>query len=273
MAALIEAQRQAFGAGTYMQAVAQRATDTGTMLGFLVFFGPSLLGRVPVRRVVHAQRRDPRYRRAPAAVPAPAQHGLRHRPAADAVVGVDASDHEFLGDQPGQRGCADVRGIVANLLMMLGYLSSIVLAMQLPASGGSPALAGAGRAHGTEQLPDAVGGLHPGLLRLRPRLLRAPAARLAAGLRAGAVRAAGHAQSLVAGALPVRTDGMAVALDDLREAPGHAPRARAGLTHACAKRPARRGVPVRHAGRRSDFRPAMLREGHALIHAHHRGYP
>ena len=44
MATLIDGERQAFGSGTYADAVAQRATDTGAMLGFLVFFGPSLLG-------------------------------------------------------------------------------------------------------------------------------------------------------------------------------------------------------------------------------------
>src|SRR5688500_16136464 len=36
MAALIEGERQAYGSGSYVQAVAQRATDTGTMLGFIV---------------------------------------------------------------------------------------------------------------------------------------------------------------------------------------------------------------------------------------------
>ncbi|TWI01051.1 uncharacterized protein IP90_02673 [Luteimonas cucumeris] len=44
MASLIEAERLAYGSGTYAQAVAQRAVDTGTMIGFLPFFGTSILG-------------------------------------------------------------------------------------------------------------------------------------------------------------------------------------------------------------------------------------
>ena len=44
MAALIDGERQAYGAGTFADAVAQRSTDTGAMLGFIVFFGPALLG-------------------------------------------------------------------------------------------------------------------------------------------------------------------------------------------------------------------------------------
>jgi uncharacterized protein len=44
MAAVLEAQRQAFGAGTWAEAVAQRREDLGQMLGFLVFFGWQILG-------------------------------------------------------------------------------------------------------------------------------------------------------------------------------------------------------------------------------------
>ncbi|MCY7354800.1 MAG: DUF418 domain-containing protein [Lysobacter sp.] len=44
MSALIEAQRLAYGSGTYVQAVTQRVADTGTMLSFVIFFGPAVLG-------------------------------------------------------------------------------------------------------------------------------------------------------------------------------------------------------------------------------------
>lgn len=44
MAAMIEAQRQAFGAGTWAEAVAQRRQDLLQMLGFLVFWGWQILG-------------------------------------------------------------------------------------------------------------------------------------------------------------------------------------------------------------------------------------
>ncbi len=44
MSAMAEAQRLAYGSGTYAEAVSQRAADTGMMLGFLVFFGPLVLG-------------------------------------------------------------------------------------------------------------------------------------------------------------------------------------------------------------------------------------
>src|SRR5690606_2646777 len=96
------------------------------------------------------------------------------------------------------------------------------------------ALAGPGRAHGADQLPAAVGGLHPGVLQLRPGLLRADAARLAGGVRAGAVRAAGDLQPRLAGAFPLRADGVAVALGHLpapaADAPARAARGRARLT-------------------------------------------
>src|SRR5690606_18024578 len=91
-------------------------------------------------------------------------------------------------------------------------------------------LAGARRTHGPDQLPDAVGGLHPGVLRLWPGLVRPAAARLARAFRAGAVRAAGTAGPRLAGALPLRPDGMAVALGHLpapaADAPARAARGR-----------------------------------------------
>jgi uncharacterized protein len=44
MAEWNEAQRQAYGSGTYIEAVVQRATDVGTMLGFVLMFGTFILG-------------------------------------------------------------------------------------------------------------------------------------------------------------------------------------------------------------------------------------
>lgn len=44
MAALVEAQRQAYGSGSFAEATAQRVADLGVMLGFLPFFGTQVLG-------------------------------------------------------------------------------------------------------------------------------------------------------------------------------------------------------------------------------------
>jgi len=44
MAAVLEAQRQAYGSGTFAEATAQRLADLKMMMGFLMFWGPQLLG-------------------------------------------------------------------------------------------------------------------------------------------------------------------------------------------------------------------------------------
>ncbi|MGS1079995.1 DUF418 domain-containing protein [Pseudoxanthomonas beigongshangi] len=44
MNAMLEAQRHAYGAGTYLEAVAQRASDVGFMLSNLLFIGPTVFG-------------------------------------------------------------------------------------------------------------------------------------------------------------------------------------------------------------------------------------
>jgi uncharacterized protein len=44
MAAVLEAQRQAYGSGSFAEATAQRLADLKMMMGFLVFWGPQLLG-------------------------------------------------------------------------------------------------------------------------------------------------------------------------------------------------------------------------------------
>ena len=132
MSALIDGERLAFGAGSYAQAVAQRATDTGTMLGLLVFFGPSLVGvflfgawfmRSGVIR--NASAHLPLFRR------------LRN---VGFGIGLplmlwSAWTHPTMSFSEVSPGSAAAQSAaqVANLLMMLAYLSVIVLAMQLPA--------------------------------------------------------------------------------------------------------------------------------------------
>jgi len=44
MNAMLEAQRHAYGSGTYLEAVAQRASDVGFMLSNLLFIGPTVFG-------------------------------------------------------------------------------------------------------------------------------------------------------------------------------------------------------------------------------------
>ncbi|MCM2355348.1 MAG: DUF418 domain-containing protein [Arenimonas sp.] len=44
MAAEVEAQRQAYGSGTFAEATVQRLHDLGSMMGFIVIYGPFVLG-------------------------------------------------------------------------------------------------------------------------------------------------------------------------------------------------------------------------------------
>jgi hypothetical protein len=74
------------------------------------------------------------------------------------------------------------------------------------------------RSHGAHELPDAVGGLHAAVLRLwtgAARQGRNCAGRIA---HAPTVGCAGGVQHALAGAVPVRTDGVALAQSDLRTA-------------------------------------------------------
>src|SRR5690606_33180506 len=92
-----------------------------------------------------------------------ADHGFR--PAGPGLVdGAGAADAWRRRDGPGLPGLVRARAAVAG-------------------PGTVPGPAGAGRAHGPDQLPDAVGGLHHDLLRLRPRVFRATAPGLAAAVR------------------------------------------------------------------------------------------
>ncbi len=132
MASLIEGERRAFGSGTYMEAVAQRATDTGAMLGFVVFFGPTLLGvflfgawfmRSGVIRDSAAHL--PLFRRLRnlgfgIGLPLMLWSAWSHPTMSFSGITIGGS-------------AAQAAAQVANLLMMLAYMSVIVLAMQQPA--------------------------------------------------------------------------------------------------------------------------------------------
>ena len=156
MTALVDGERLAFGTGSYMQAVAQRATDTGAMLGFLVFFGPTLLGvflfgawfmRSGVIRDSSAHL--PLFRR------------LRNL---GFGIGLplmlwSAWTHPTMSFSEMSLGsaAAQTAAQVANLLMMLGYLSAVVLAMRQPAWAGRLRwLAPAGRMALTNYLMQSV---------------------------------------------------------------------------------------------------------------------
>jgi uncharacterized protein len=111
---------------------AQRATDTGTMLGFIVFFGPALLGvfligawflRSGVIRDSNAHR--PLFRRLRnlgfgVGLPLMLWSAWMHPTMSFSEISIGSA-------------AAQTAGQVANLLMCLGYMSLIVLAMQKPA--------------------------------------------------------------------------------------------------------------------------------------------
>ena len=132
MTALSEAQRLAYGSGTYMQAVAQRSDDTGTMLGFLVFFGPAVLGMFLFGAwfVRSGVIRDPG-----AHLPL-----FRHLLTLGFAVGLPLMlwstwthpTMSFSGISLGS-AAAQSAAQVANGLMCFGYFAGIVLLMQQPA--------------------------------------------------------------------------------------------------------------------------------------------
>jgi uncharacterized protein len=131
IAALVDGERQAFGSGTYADAVAQRATDTGAMLGFLVFFGPALLG---VFLFGAWFMRSGAIRDSAAHLPL-----FRRLRNLGFCLGLplmlwSAWTHPTMSfsEMSLSSAAAQAAGQVANLLMMLGYMSAIVLAMQQP---------------------------------------------------------------------------------------------------------------------------------------------
>ena len=132
MASLIEGERQAFGSGTYMEAVAQRATDTGAMLGFVVFFGPTLLGVFLFGAWFMRS----------GVVRDSAAHLSLFRRLRNLGFGIglplmlwSAWSHPTMSfsELTIAGSAAQAAAQVANLLLMLAYMSVIVLAMQQPA--------------------------------------------------------------------------------------------------------------------------------------------
>ncbi len=110
---------------------------------------------------------------------------------------------------------------LGSLPLSLGYLAGDAAARWQRCK--PLVMAGAGRAHGADQLPDAVDAMHPCVLRLRPRPLGTdrPRAAVVAGLRD--LRVADPAEPVVAGRFPFRTGRMAVALGNLRPSSADAP--------------------------------------------------
>jgi len=185
--AAIEAQRQAYGHGTYGQAVLQRLRDFGASLGALLVVGPQVLGMFLIGSWF-------------------ARSG--------AIADPEAHRRLFAwlrwGALPLHRGGrpADVPG-----------LPGLGRALEPRA-----ARAGPGRAHGAEQLPGAVAGMHAAVLRLWAGRFRADGTRVAIAVRGGAVRGAAAAEPGLVAPFPFRADGMAVACDHLLAVAAPAPR-------------------------------------------------
>ena len=132
MAALAEAQRQVYGAGTYLQAVAQRAVDTAQMLAFTIIAGGLILGMFLfgawfVRSGVMAD---------------PAAHLPLFRRLRAFGLGLGlplmlwsawAHPTTSFGQMDFGVALAQSAAFIANLLLCLGYMATIVLAMQSPA--------------------------------------------------------------------------------------------------------------------------------------------
>ncbi len=132
IAAMIESQRQAYGSGTYAQAVAQRAQDFGFMMFGLMFFGPMVLGMflfgawfVRSGAIRDPASRLPLYRRLLAiglglGLPLMLWSLWMHP--------THSMTEMSLGSAASQTA-----GQVANILMCFAYFSAIVLLMQRPA--------------------------------------------------------------------------------------------------------------------------------------------
>ena len=131
-AAMGEAERQTFGAGSYLEAVAQRAADTGAQLTFMaiggwMFLAMFLFGSWFVRSGV---------------IRNPGSHLPLFRRLRNVGLGVglplmlwSAWRHSTMSLSEMDFGIALAQSaaLVANLLMCLAYMSLIVLAMQHPA--------------------------------------------------------------------------------------------------------------------------------------------
>jgi len=131
IAAMIESQRQAYGSGTYAQAVAQRAADFGFMIFGLLFFGPMVLGMFLFGAwfVRSGAIRDP-------AAHLPLYRRLL---AAGLVLGLPLMlwstwSHPTMSFSEVTLGsaAAQTAAQIANVLMCFAYFSAIVLLMQRP---------------------------------------------------------------------------------------------------------------------------------------------
>lgn len=129
MVAMVDAQRQAFGAGTYLEAVAQRSSDFGLGLMNLMLFGPLifglfLLGMWFVRSgAITAPERFPRFHARLRWIALP--------------VGLLVMLVSFWIEPTTDLGAIGLRysvvftlNMLANVLMSLGYLAWIVRGMQ-----------------------------------------------------------------------------------------------------------------------------------------------
>jgi uncharacterized protein len=132
MAAMVEAQRQAYGSGTWAEAVAQRAADTGMMAMFIVFGGGLILGMflfgawfVRSGAIRDVESRLPLYRRLRTlgfvvGLPLALWAAWRHPTMSFSEVSFDtALSQTAMG--------------LANVLLCFAYFASIVLAMRIPA--------------------------------------------------------------------------------------------------------------------------------------------
>ena len=132
MVAAGDAQRMAYGSGTFAEATAQRAADTGMMIGFIVFFGPLVLGMFLFGSwfVRSGVMRDPG-----AHLPL-----FRRLLVSGFALGLPlmlwaAWTHPTMSFSDASVGTAAAQsaGQVANVLMCFGYFAAIVLLMQQPA--------------------------------------------------------------------------------------------------------------------------------------------
>ena len=145
MAALVEAERQAYGSGTYAEAVAQRGRDTGVLIGFTAMFGWSILGLFLLGAWFARS----------GAIAHPEQHARLHARLRWLALPVGLAmmlcswwlePTMDFGRMDLRSTSAQVLHTLAGMLMALGYMAWIVRALQdSPLAGPLGRLAPAGR--------------------------------------------------------------------------------------------------------------------------------
>ena len=145
MAALVEAERQAYGSGTYAEAVAQRGRDTGVLIGFTAMFGWSILGLFLLGAWFARS----------GAIAHPEQHARLHARLRWLALPVGLAmmlcswwlePTMDFGRMDLRSASAQVLHTLAGMLMALGYMAWIVRALQdSPLAGPLGRLAPAGR--------------------------------------------------------------------------------------------------------------------------------